>query len=468
MIQLATFQVGLPIVFHRVVVTHTTPRALTAFERMILLLSDRFGKDETYGSISLVRVFEDFLRVGDPAPLLSPVLQELVALDAINISVDFTRPDEVLLNHLTLTAQGRQMLQDNMLPVRPRDNQQDFYYDPIRQRVLSQIETNCCSSRKPAIAIDCEPFIDVFPDETFVAAIPTLNPSWWRENSRVVKVRPTGETGVFWRESTASLILDGQSLRIAFAQDDYADYVNNLPGDKIWSLFVEPTIPDQEFLNSHCPWPKASTSSKLPANSRWMLMSDFRAAMPAEWHWCLLNFSYRWLDKPPSPAKGQLLVAYDPHRGEDECRVTWSRTGSGCLLTIGKRWPLPSEVLVASDQSVVTGAQCHVKVNEVNHVLPLCLCQQRPVSASVEKQICSALAELSGSLRADIARSEPSGQSQIVDRLVVPAWWEAEKVFLAQTNRVINSAGLSAQQRQEVIKQVENACTAIRRKGKET
>ena len=132
--KLGNFAVLLPVYQIESSVTYHTERKPTVFERMVLRLCDPGFHFPGKQTLSILSVFRDQLGAGDVRELLEGCVSELVALGALP---GFTGRDSLVvpLAEFELTAEGKQFLRDDRLPVRSRTVKVWHRYDPVSDEI---------------------------------------------------------------------------------------------------------------------------------------------------------------------------------------------------------------------------------------------------------------------------------------------------------------------------------------------
>ena len=121
--KLSDIRIGVPLLRLETRIFHATPRKPTAFERIVLGMTERFAQNASFNNIPVERLFIDVLCVSDPGPLVTPTLSELMALDVIRCMGDIEALDTLILRDIEITERGQKMIAEFVKNYFPNQNQ---------------------------------------------------------------------------------------------------------------------------------------------------------------------------------------------------------------------------------------------------------------------------------------------------------------------------------------------------------
>lgn len=373
--KLADIRIGAPLLRLETLVHHATPRKPTAFERVILALVIKFAADQNFNSISLERLFSDVLCVANPAPLLSPTLGELAALDVIRCLADIEAIDVLTLGDIEITERGKRMIVDDMLPAKSMQNEEVFYYDPIRQRLLSESESHAYRPVPPKLVLDESVFEGVFPDELIREEIKSNRYRWFSSSSRVEHVELVS-TRILWKDTPCTIELQTDLLSIL--SDDVAlrDYLCTLDHDSVVERFIRPVfaydsvdleqIPDLDDREDSRlrVRPVAQSLSQWPDDARFVAMSA--------------ESQDAWIPESPNP--GQAILLFD-QSSDTDCEVSWNDDKTGCWVRFPSRLPVAGSVRVTNK----TVLECRrVEAAFGNRRCSILVSIERPINSDID------------------------------------------------------------------------------------
>lgn len=346
--KLSDTHIGTPLLRLQIRVHHATPRKPTAFERVVLTMADRFASDPNFNAIPLERVFVDILCVPDPAPLVSPTLAELIALGVIHCVADIDRLDMLMLRDIDVTERGKHMMGDDMLPAKSMQNEETFYYDPIRQSLIGESESNSYRKVMPKIAVEASVFDGVFPDRMIRDAIGDGNYRWFSSSSHIEHIESVDAT-FLWKDTRCSVELINNQLRIESANEDLRHYIANQSPDAV----VEQIIL-REFA---CSWIDLDRVPLLDSNTP---PENIVGAIPrvlAKWPSDAKFVAMRGEDTssvcPQEPMAGQAIFIFMGGADTSQLDVTWNEGQTGCVIRAPTEMPIP-DALRVTDSSCLT------------------------------------------------------------------------------------------------------------------
>jgi len=416
--ELTQLRIGFPVLRIETCVFHATPRSPTAFERVLIGLCNRFGRNSTYNTISLESIFADILGVAAPASVLLPTLRELISLDVIRCQGNVDALDTLALRAIEITERGRLMLAEDMLPAMAQENTEIFDYDPVRKRLLSSSESKACRPQSPATALDPHVFEEIFPEELIRAHILECEFPWWNKSSRIERIE-RNTVSVLWRDTPASVVIENNALRIALKDTDQTAYINSLTAEEIYARFLKSAFESRslsdEVLAGFTP---CDVENITGTDARWMPIASALGEFPGKSRFWLVDQSFQQpstRQEPAVAAPHQAIIHFNGSQASEGIQLTWNESKDGCIVLVNTAYPI-EDALIASDQFLLRGRRIRVNLGRDSFELPLVLqCDCTQNDPGVE----AALVSVGKALRGHKTESHA----------IVPALWESETDF---------------------------------------
>lgn len=232
-----TLEVSVPVHQVRCDVTYHNPRHATAFERMLLGLTDRVPADSPMRQLSVVEVFGQHLCVPLAAGLLAPSLDDLVELGVLALATPGRPTPTLTLGALQLTApRGRSVLELGQVPGRPTVVQTAHTFDPIPQELRRSAGWNEPVPTGPLHAhLAAERFAAVDSLPAVRGEVRNGNYAWKRAGCVIEDVR-VAEVTVGWRAVQVRVDIDGNARVTLTVPGEPAleRYLRSLPGNVLW------------------------------------------------------------------------------------------------------------------------------------------------------------------------------------------------------------------------------------------
>ncbi len=169
-----TIRVAFPLFKYAAEVTHFTPRAPTAIERMVLRLIHDY-QNEPLSSLSLLNVFEQQLGVANALELVSPSIEELKVLGVLE------RPQKDIsamsIAEFRLSNDGKDFYRRNQLPGSSKIDSVEYLFDPLTH-VWSDLKKASFKQVTSDIELDEESFQPGNPSEEIRRCIEQGNYRW--------------------------------------------------------------------------------------------------------------------------------------------------------------------------------------------------------------------------------------------------------------------------------------------------
>ena len=438
-------RIGFPVLQIQATVFHATPRSPTAIERVVLRLCDQFGSNPSYNNISMERVFEDILCVADPAPILVPTLQELVMLDVLRCRSDYSAIDRLAIRDLEITDRGRQMLVDDMLPARPQENDETYYFDPIRKRLLSGSEGKLLRPAASPIALDADGFREVFPEDQIRESIPRGSYSWWSPASRIERIERRSAT-MLWREVPAQITLEQEEVKILLKDTDYTEYLAGLAAQELFERVLSPALlGDGSLVAGFTAFPTCRLSD-FDGKGEWLTFPQAIADCQASSRvWCV-DGDGEAIGLPDEPGKRQAFIRFGASPASGSTNVRWNADRNGCEVNVAGT-SLLDGIWLATDKHRLFARRVQLRVGRDSWEVPL-VC--RAVWPDGSGGVSGLLAPLGEMLRSDGRGGD----------VFAPALWASEPDFwrdhcqhvLSEPHRLPESLDLMLQAKEAFVR----------------
>ncbi|RME53112.1 MAG: hypothetical protein D6795_05845 [Deltaproteobacteria bacterium] len=444
--EIARLTIGIPILELEVLVHHSTPRPMTAFERILFKLHERFRTDPEYGVMPLSTIFERFLSVPDPQPVVHPILEELHRLEAIRIDRSRQTSDEYTLNAFEITDRGRTMMERNELPAVHRQDTASFLYDPIRKTLLLKRRSSPKKSDPSPIHIEADPFREVFPEETIREQIPKEGFPWWKEKSRIDHLERRN-VEILWRDLPASLhLLPSGELQVVCEEKETMEYLAKLPPETLEQRIVRPIFdPPEGFRPVSLRIIDTRDLLEKEAGS-WRPLSQCAQYAQAK---ILLVQGDGGNLTPPKASAGQVIFQFQ--RGFSN-RIEWNDHRDGAIVSL-TGVPFPREfdgALLASQEHLVSAylwersARQH---RQTRSSFPIAHCVEIEKGSetfdTVLEQLAQSLRTTTLRMNDDWMFSGGSPSPDPVDFLLLPAFWEPAERFWEATSRTLGTSRIA-------------------------
>lgn len=422
---LAQFTLGVPVIRLETQISHATPRTPTAFERVLLRICDRFGRDVIYKNLPLIAVFEEILMVSDPAPIIGEIIEELFSIDVIRYTDKIKPIEELTLSDLEISDRGRSILSEDMLPAKPQANNEVFFYDPIRKKLLLEKDAPPYLDAEPTISLNSDVFSEELPEELINLKINSSVFTWWNRNSTIEKIEATNRSSL-WYERQATLKVDQGRLMITLKDSELMAYVNSLSAEEIYHRFVEPVVFEGSSEHTDFSDLAAIDIEKIDEPSGEFLpvpkaIDEFLVQDRS----LLIESSSPFFAVPEHASSRQAILLFDKQMEDEEIHIVWNEANDGCILRIGKPYPLEN-TLMASTEEILLGFKTDLKIGQESYQIPYAF---RTDSKQKTLPVVAALEDISNLLR----------QPDSKDSKSIPALWESQEAFWKNSLEVIDN-----------------------------
>lgn len=366
--KLSDIRIGVPLLCLETRIVHATPRKPTAFERVILGMTERCGKSTSFNNIPIERLFIDVLCVSDPGPLVTPTLSELMALDVIRCVGDIDALDSLILRDIEITERGQRMIAEDMLPAKLMQNDELFYFDPIQQRLLSESEAKAYRPVKPKLSIDSSVFESVFPEELIRSNVASSGYRWFSSSSQIERVESLS-VQILWKDTPCSVEIRSDTLRIASKNDSLNDYLASIESDETYKRFIASTFDYHSQLVEGVP--------ELDYDDVENNGADIQSVSQALADWpneaCFVIPGLNGADAIPAQAPAhQAIVLYSESHAAEKIAIEWNNGRSGCKILINAPHPIPEAVRV-TDREILVARRINANYgNEPRNLIAAC------------------------------------------------------------------------------------------------
>ena len=420
--KLSDIRIGVPLLRLETRIFHATPRKPTAFERIVLGMTERFAQNASFNNIPVERLFIDVLCVSDPGPLVTPTLSELMALDVIRCMGDIEALDTLILRDIEITERGQKMIAEDMLPAKSMQNDEVFYYDPIRQKLLSESESKAFRPVKPKLSVDSSVFEGVFPEELIRSNIISTRYRWFSSASHIERVESLS-VETLWKDVPCTIEVDSGVLRVLSNNQSVSDYLASIESDESYSRFIEPTFDYHSLPVEDLPELNDADLGQIGADIQ--TISQAFAAWPRDARFVIPGPNYDRESIPEQAPAHQAIVLYEESHFTG-ISIEWNSERSGCKILINALHPLPHSLLVTDRDNLICRNINAKYGNEPRNVIVACRIPTR--------QSDSPLSEAISNLSVLVNSSDKiSDQNALI-------FWQGEARFLKDhTHRLANS-----------------------------
>lgn len=421
--KLSDIRIGVPLLRLETRIFHATPRKPTAFERVILGMSERFGQNASFNNIPVERLFVDVLCVSDPGPLVTPTLSELVALDVIRCMSDIEALDTLILRDIEITERGQRMIAEDMLPAKSMQNDEIFYFDPIHQRLLSESKSKAYRPVPPKLSIDSSVFDGIFPEEMIRSNIHSAGYRWFSSASHIERIESLS-VQIFWKDTPCAIELFSDNLKINSKDKHLNDYLASIESNDSYARFIAPIF-DHHNL-SHEDLQIFDSEGLGQTGIDIQTIPQVLGEWPSGARLVIPGLDYDAEAIPAQAPAHQAIVLYHENHSSGQLSVEWNNDRSGCKLWVKATHPIPL-CLRATDRDHLLRRRINASYgNEQRNVIVACR-----IPARLEDDwLSDALSNLSELVKSLDNRSDQN----------VLLFWQGESQFLeGQTYRLADS-----------------------------
>jgi len=431
--EISDIRIGVPLLRLEVRIFHATPRKPTAFERVILGMAERFGQNESFNSTPLEQLFVDVLCVSDPGPLVTPTLSELVALDVIRCGGDIEALDTLILRDIEITERGQRMIAEDMLPAKSMQNEEIFYFDPIRQRLVSESKSRAYRPVAPRYAIDPSAFEGIFPEESIRSSIDKSAYRWFSASSNIEKIESLS-VQVLWKDTPCTIELLSDSLKVVSKDEGLNNYLESIESNDAYERFVAPIFDVHNFPHEELPNINNQDLGETETNMQTIQQvltdwpSDARIVIPGP------NYDSKAI--PVHAPAHQAIVLYHANPSAEPLSVEWNHDRSGCKLWVNETHPIPFCLRVTDRESLVCG---RIKASYGNEARNLIVARRIPAHEE-DDYLTAPLSRLS-----ELVKTLGNSRDQSI-----LTFWESESRFIENQMHKLSDSALSLD---EIIQQ---------------
>lgn len=413
--KLGSIDIAVPLLVFDIEVMHSSKRALTAFERMILSLHARFKKNNNYGILPIQQIFAEILGVPNSNSFLAFTLSELIAIDVIRCQKSLSEISAIRLSDIEVTERGSALIKDNRLPSVIRKNTERVVFEPVSRRFSDPARIDL-GKEAGDHGLDAAPFMGTTPLESIRDYISQQNYAWLDETSCIDSVSVTAEA-VAWSNISAEVGIDGRKIDIEFQDDIYTRYVSELPSasvlERVLGKELFTGMPWGFTRSSHFSYEKNGTGSATDHFFPLGYVLNNFCENSRVWLINLQGLSwYSQLQVLP----GHVVVSFRPDMPKSELSLTWNENNNGCHIEIGGVFPLEGYHLVV-DGYLIQLLDTEVTIGRDVVTLPL-------VKAVASKEAQIILREILDQIETSVASVDD------LDDKLIPIMWLAKDCLL--------------------------------------
>jgi|GEM_PF-6724738 hypothetical protein len=368
MVKLGSLNISTPRLIFEIEVQHSSKRAPTAFERMILSLYERFKQDKNYGALPLQQIFTEILGVPNSGDFLMFTLNELIAIDVIRCQKSLSEIGAICLLDIEVTERGNALINDNQLPSVMKKNTESVIYDPINKHLSKTVGIDLDKESK-GHSLDVASFLGITPLDSIRNFILQQKYAWLDKDSSIDSVSITNES-VAWSSISADVSIDDCKIDIAFQDDNYSHYVSALPGSSV----LEQVLGNDLF---GVPWGNSGDSHFIyedkgngSATDRFLPLGYvLKKHCDNSRVWLINSLELSWCSRLQI-SSGHVVVFFRSDAPESEFTLNWNEDNSGCHIEMGGKFPFEGYHL-AIDGYLIQSLDSNITIGRDIITLPL-------------------------------------------------------------------------------------------------
>ena len=424
--KLSDIRIGVPMLRLETRIVHATPRKPTAFERVILGMTEQFGQNTSFSNIPIERLFIDVLCVSDPGPLVTPTLSELLALDVIRCAGNIDALDTLILRDIEITERGQRMIAEDMLPAKLMQNDELVYFDPIQQKILTESESKVYRPVKPKLSIDSSVFESVFPEDLIRRNVANSGYRWFSSASQIERVESLS-VQILWKDTPCSVEVHSSNLKIASKNESLNEYLASIESDDSYTRFIAPIFDYHNQLVDGVPELDYDDVENKDADIR--SISQTLDDWPNEACFVIPGLNYDTDAIPEQAPAHQAIVLYGDTHSAEKISIEWNSDRSGCKILINGPHPVP-EAVRATDREILVARRINANYgNGPRNLVVAC----RIPDLMGEDRLIGAVTKLS-----DWVESLEDRSDQTVRIL-----WQGESQYLTEYTHKLTDSKLS-------------------------
>lgn len=262
----------LPVGVYRMSVTTEEPRVPTAFEWQIVKIIADLQQASVHADVTVTDVFRSVLGCNGVESFVSSALQELFSstVDVLRTGNHRVPLDELRISEITLTKEGRVLLESGKLPSAPHTEEKDVYFDYARNGIVREGKRGIRADYESSDKLPLSLVEGVAAPVDRQRKIEEANLA---RDSRIrdIEAVPTRNRKYFWRRQPVSFSIEKGQISLdpimGDAEDATDQYLRSLTPEVARQLFF--TVPfstEGVSLSSVVEAPKESVLSISPAS----------------------------------------------------------------------------------------------------------------------------------------------------------------------------------------------------------
>jgi hypothetical protein len=374
-----SIHISFPILKITSLISQAISRQPTLFEKTILELINRFGGEEVYREFTLEKVFSEILQVPETGNFVQPTLEQLVNFSIVDCKTDHTSLAEVRIKDLSLTPNGKRLLERGVMPVFKEKNRLEHFYDPIQDRLIAAQELPEVSEKakgKP-LEMDTE---GLYPDYLIREEIQkqegkgtssSNDPPRGKGDFSPHDMIPAGATTLWKTLEGRVIISDEGELNLGFDDPFYDDYFSQFNSEWLFQHYLAELFVDDLIGNA------ASKSRPGAFHEISESIADIFPARDLDLKMKLSGEKTHFLRYHPFLKRQlqikshTLLVVFEYPAKENPDQMRWDAKKNGALVLLPDPFPLEHCHYLNSDEENFFVSPFEIKLNGELFSVPL-------------------------------------------------------------------------------------------------
>lgn len=367
--KLSTLHISFPILKITSMVSQAVSRKPTLFEKAILELIARFGDDEGYRDYSLEKVFSEILKVPEVDNFVQPTVDQLINFSIIDCKGNHASLADVRLKDLSLTPNGKRLLESGAMPVFKEKNHVEHHYDPIQDRLLSADEEKKLSAKAKGqpLEMDTE---GLYPDYLIREALAASSKGDGLQTD-AHNIMPANTT-ILWKtvEGEVRLSEEGE-LSLHFADPFYDDYFSQFNSEWLYKNYLAELFEDDLTGNATKEIRPGAFHEIAETVTDVFPARDLDLKMKLSGETAHFLKYHPFLKRQLKIKANTLLVAFEYPGAKKSGKMEWDAKKNGAIVFLKEKFPIENCHYLNSDKENFFISPFEIKVNTELFSVPL-------------------------------------------------------------------------------------------------
>ena len=237
-----TISVGFPVFLVQSTVIQQTVHKPTVFERMVLRLCGKYRDVAEIGGLSLREIFEEKLGVQSAPELVGPSVESLVALGLLQTPLA-GNAFEIPLTQLSLTQEGRVLLENGRFPSRSKPKKEEHLLFPLSGEIRPRRSRDSYQENPVAPSIDSELLWPANCSDLVRQALVSDPQQSASANTELLSIESVN-AGTFWEFHQLALDCDRSGAISISAADapEVQRWLDSAVPESVWDSILEPVL----------------------------------------------------------------------------------------------------------------------------------------------------------------------------------------------------------------------------------